>query len=173
MFEVSFTHRFRLVGQLLGSQAVAENWLNILPEKQTNKRKQSKCFGLTAFLSDQLRSLLLTSRGSQARCTDSIFQHVILHSSTVSDKTLSCFIAILITQYFSFDYSGVKALPWRSITWYEELKDSSEDAYLFYLSTWGAVKNIKDGMLEEKQRIYQSDTTLILYSEPSKWITCV
>lgn len=50
LFEVSFTHRFRLVGQLLGSQAVAENWLNILPEKQTKKRKQSKSFGLTAFL---------------------------------------------------------------------------------------------------------------------------
>lgn len=70
VFEVSFTHRFRLVGQLLGSQAVAENWLSILSEKQTERRKQSKSFGLTAFLSNYLRSFLLTSRGSQASCMD-------------------------------------------------------------------------------------------------------
>lgn len=83
------------------------------------------------------------------------------------------FLSCLVTQYFSFDCGGIRALPGRSTAWYEEFKDSFEDVYLFYLSTWGAVKNIKDGMLEEKQRIYQSDTALILYSELTKLITCV
>lgn len=46
------------------------------------------------------------------------------------------------------------------MTRYEELEGLFEDVYLFYWSTQGAVSNIKDGMLEEEQRICSSDATL-------------
>lgn len=35
--------------------------------------------------------------------------------------------------------------------------------FFFYLSTWGAVKNIKDAMLEVKQIIYQWDNTPFIF----------